>query len=114
MADFDGKNEPRSQEYVAAARAQIEQDWPAIGKIIPAIAEQLAYIEGHRAWRKKRVYDHMSVVFGAVMPDGSPGYTIHFYYDSTGQSLITSLRLSEEEMRELAAKAIQAVEQGGG
>jgi hypothetical protein len=103
----------RSDGYTSAARKQIEQDWPTLSKILPAISEHLAYIEGHRAWRKKRVYDHMEVAFGALMPDGSSGYTLHFYYDDTPQSLITSLRLSSDEMRELTEKSAKALEQEG-
>lgn len=76
--------------------------------IAAIVASEIAY----GMWRRKRVYDHMDVVYGARTPDGDAGYTISFHEEREA-GRVTLISLTGPELRELADKADAALKEEG-
>lgn len=74
----------------------------------PHIAGPLAREIAYREWRRHRVYDDMTIIPGAKMPDGEMGYALNFFEDKNVTGVYAGARrvihLSREEMRELRDK----------
>lgn len=97
------------QEYVGDAREQIKKEHPLASQSI-SLLNALSDAMGYQAWRATRSYDHVEIVYGVRMRDGSAGYSVDFHSAPVGASgLITSLHLSGEELKELVEKGTIAL-----
>lgn len=97
------------QDYVGEAREEIQKSHPLAARSAPLLSA-LADAMGYQAWRAARSYDHMNIMFGARMRDGSAGYLLEFHDSPTGDTgRVTNVVLSSQELRDLVAKAVQAL-----
>lgn len=98
------------QEYVGEAREEIKKNHPLAAQSIPLLAA-LSDAMGYQAWRAARSYDHIQILFGVRMRDGSAGYSIDFHESPVGApGRITTIQLSSGEMKDLFAKMKIALE----
>lgn len=92
------------QEYVGEAREEIKKNHPLAARSLPLLAA-LSDAMGYQAWRAARSYDHIQIMFGARMRDGSAGYSIQLHEAPAGApGRITTIELSSGEMKDLFAK----------
>lgn len=97
------------QDFVSEAKGQIQKEHPLAAQSVPLLSS-LAEAMGYQAWRATRAYDHVEIMFGIRMRDGSAGYSIDFHDNPVGApGRITSLHLSSGEMKELFAKMRMAL-----
>lgn len=91
-------------EYVGEAREEIKKSHPLAAQSIPLLAA-LSDAMGYQAWRATRSYDHIEILYGARMRDGSAGYSIDFHEAPVGApGRITTIQLSSGEAKELFDK----------
>ncbi|HLY73654.1 MAG TPA: hypothetical protein VKU80_06005 [Planctomycetota bacterium] len=90
------------EQYLDDVRKSMEVMHPNIARY-PDIAAMVVQETAYGMWRKNRVYDRVEVIFGALMPDGKPGYTIR-WHDQRQAGRVTSIGLTEAEFRELVDK----------
>lgn len=97
------------EEYVGEAREQIKKEHPLASQSIPLLSA-LSGVMGYQAWRATRSYDHVEIVYGVRMRDGSAGYSVDFHESPIGApGLITSIHLSSGELKELVSKGTIAL-----
>jgi hypothetical protein len=98
------------QEYVGEAREEIKKNHPLAAQSIPLLAA-LSDAMGYQAWRATRAYDHIEVMFGVRMRDGSAGYSIDLHEAPVGApGRITTIQLSSGELKELHDKLTKVLE----
>jgi len=93
------------QDYLREVRESMAHMHPNVAKY-PDIAVLLANEIAYGLWRKKRVYDHVEIAFGARTPDGTAGYTIGWYDEREGGRK-TAITLTRAELQELVDKGVQ-------
>lgn len=97
------------EEFVGDAREQIATEHPLAAQSAPLLGA-LAEAMGYQHWRATRAYDHIEIVFGVKMRDGSAGYSLDFHDMPKGApGRVVSVQISSGELRELFAKASLAL-----
>ena len=98
------------EEFVGEAWDQIKAEHPLAagsGALLAALADAM----GYQAWRATRAYDHVEIVFGVRMRDGTAGYSVDFHDAPKGApGRVTSIQISSSELREFYTKAGLAIE----
>jgi hypothetical protein len=97
------------KEYLEEVRASMQRMHPSISRY-PDIAVRVANEIAYEMWRKARVYDHIEIIFGARMPDGTAGYTVGFADHREG-GRVTTIALTAAELQELVEKGQKALGQ---
>lgn len=102
-------SEKMLEEFVDEVRDRISSEYPMAsrsGALLASFADAI----GYQAWRATRAYDHIEIVFGVKMRDGSAGYSVDFHDTPSGApGRVVSVQLSPGELREFLTKAYIAL-----